>query len=242
MNYSEFKALIQDSKTAVYRETLARNRSTIRVKKEGTVLKNLERIFDATLRISNEKGFQAMSIRDLSNETGLSTGALYAYFPGKDELLEMLQQQGRALAQQILTDRIDAEPHPISKLRTAIKTHLYLSEAMQPWFYFSYMETKNLSGTEREKAIASELYTEKIFADILKQGQDQGIFTGRDCQLTAGLLKAMLQDWYLKRWKYATRNVSVEQYSGFVIEFVETFCLAGEHVGPQEYADVCSTL
>ena len=43
--------------------------------------------------------------------------------------------------------------------------------------------------------------------------------------LTASIIKAMLQDWYLKRWKYAKRRVSVEKYARFVLAFVEAFCL-----------------
>jgi len=107
----------------------------------------------------------------------------------------------------------------------AIRTHLYLSEVMQPWFYFSYMETKNLTGSERKKALLSELYTEKIFASILKQGQEKGVFVSRDHQIGAGAIKAMLQDWYLKRRKYARRKVTVDRYAGFVLEFVEAFYL-----------------
>ena len=40
--------------------------------------------------------------------------------------------------------------------------------------------------------------------------------------MTASLLKAMLQDWYLKRWKYAGRRISVDQYVDFLINFMET--------------------
>ena len=225
MKYSDFRQYIGTSKQELFRETLVENRDAIRVKKETKVIQNLEKIFEATLKISNEKGFQAMSMRDLSHETGLSTGALYAYFSGKDELLEMLQRQSRHVVQKIFLDHIETEHDPVIKLRTAIRTHLYLSELMQPWFYFSYMETKNLSKAEKEKAIESELYTENIFADILKIAQDKYFYAKRDYRLIAGVIKAMLQDWYLKRWKYAKRNVTVDQYADFVIEFVETYCM-----------------
>jgi len=224
MNYAEFKKLVNFSKRDICKETFAENREAIRVKKEKTVVKNLERIFDATLKISNEKGFQAMTMRDLSTETGLSAGALYSYFSSKDELLETLQRQGRTIVRRILEERVKAVRDPASKLRTAIRTHLYLSEAMQPWFYFSYMEAKNLTRSEREKAVTGELYTEKIFSDILKEGQDRGLFVPHDHVLTASLIKAMLQDWYLKRRKYSGRGVSVDRYAGMMVSFVEAYC------------------
>ncbi len=228
MDYVEFQKQVSLSKQDICREVYADNRNSIRVKKEGTVVKNLERIFDATLKISNKKGFQAMSMRDLSQETNLSMGALYSYFSSKEELLEMLQHQHRTITIRILEAYIHAQKDPSGKLRIAIRTHLYLSEIMQPWFYFSYMETKNLSKQQQELAIASELYTEKIFSDILNEGQIQGYFQIDDLQLTASVIKAMLQDWYLKRWKYAKRKISVDQYARFVLDMVEAYISDGK--------------
>jgi len=223
MDYADFQKKVNLSKYDLCREVYQENKRSIRVKKEDTVVKNLERIFSATLKISNNKGFQAMSMRDLSRETHLSMGALYSYFASKEELLGMLQNQRRTVTQRILDQRIAQESKPAARLRAAILTHLHLSEAMQPWFYFSYMEAKNLSKKEQDLAVASELYTEKLIADILKQGQIQRDFELRDPQLTASVIKAMLQDWYLKRSKYARRGISVDQYARFVLEFVEAF-------------------
>ena len=225
MDYAKFQKQVSLSKKDICREAFADNRNTIRVKKEGTVVKNLERIFDATLKISNKKGFQAMSMRDLSKETNLSMGALYSYFSSKEELLEMLQHQHRTIPIRILETYIHAQKDPLAKLNAAIRTHLYLSEIMQPWFYFSYMETKNLSKKQQQLAIASELHTENFFLDILNEGQNQGYFQINDLKLTAGVIKAMLQDWYLKRWKYAKRKISVDHYAQFVLELLEAYIL-----------------
>ncbi len=223
MNYAEFQKKVRLSKQDLCREVYADHRDSIRVKKEDTIVKNLERIFSATLKIGNKKGFQAMSMRDLGRETSLSMGALYSYFSSKEELLSMLQHQRRTITKRILQEHIEKESEPGARLRVAILTHLYLSEAMQPWFYFSYMEAKNLSKKEQALAVASELYTEKIFADILVQGQTNGSFSLRDPQLTASVIKAMVQDWYLKRSKYARRKISVDRYAQFILQFVESF-------------------
>lgn len=225
MNYNDFKKQVDLSKKALCQEVFAENRESIRIKKEATVVKNLEKIFSATLKISNKKGFQAMSMRDLSRETGMSMGALYAYFPGKDELVAMLQRQRRSVTQRIFEGRIDAQTDPAQKLEAAVRTHLYLSEAMQPWFYFSFMEAKNLAPSEQEKAVLSERYTEGVFADILQDGQKRGVFREIDARLLASTIKAMLQDWYLKRGKYARRNVSVDRYADFILAFIRHYLI-----------------
>jgi len=203
------------------RELFAVKRKSLQIKKEKTLCRNLDRIFSAALALSNRSGFHAMSMRDLSRESGLSIGALYNYFSGKDELLEMMQLQRRTITRRILQSRVAAEKSPEDKLRTAIRVHLYLSEAMQPWFYFSYMEAKNLDERERRAAVQSELSTEQMFADILVEGQAQKVFRIDDARMTAGLIKAMLQDWYLKRPKYARRRVDVDAYARFLISFLE---------------------
>jgi AcrR family transcriptional regulator len=230
MSFDEFKKIVSISKKAISRQIWETNRSAIKVKKEEKVIENLIKIFDAALEISNAKGFRTMSMRDLSAKSGLSMGAIYSYFSSKDELLHLLQMQGRQIANKILTDQISLVKGPAQKLRIAIQTHVYLSEIMQQWFYFSYIEARNLAKDERKRAIESELYTEKIFIDILTEGVKLGVFKISNIILTASLIKAMLQDWYLKRWKYQKRKINVDDYAELIIDVVESY-LSGKVKG-----------
>ena len=223
LDFKTFRRIVDVSMEDMCRDLFLGNRESIRIKKERVAVKNLVKIFDAALSISNEKGFSAMSLRELSAEAGLSMGALYTYFKSKDELLDMIQRQGRMLIMRVLLNQIEGIEDPKIKLKQAILVHLYLSEVMQSWFYFSYMETKNLAKDEHRKAIEAELFTEKIFIDILKDGQKKDIFRPVDMELAGAALKAMLQDWYLKRWKYARRKVTVEKYAAFLVDLIETY-------------------
>ncbi|MEA2102744.1 MAG: TetR/AcrR family transcriptional regulator [Thermodesulfobacteriota bacterium] len=223
MRFDTFKGLMDLSEEDMYRDLFVQNREEIQIKKEKTAIKNLALIFDAALFISNEKGFSSMSLRDLSAKTGLSMGAMYSYISSKDKLLDMMHQYGRSMVLKVLIESLDGIDDPKKQLETTIQTHLYLSEFMQPWFYFSYMETKNLHKDLHKKAIESELFTEQIFVDIMEKGISKQIFHRVDARLTASLLKAMLQDWYLKRWKYKDRGVKVEEYSDFVIDILSSY-------------------
>jgi len=223
MDFVEFRKIYNIYKDEIYNEILSINRNSIRVKKEQTVIKNLEKIFEAALKISNRKGFQAMSMRSLSKESGLSMGALYAYFSSKEELLEMLQRQHSNIMFRIFEYQIKPDLDAQARLNTAIRTHLYLSEAMRPWFYFAYMETKNMPRIKQERAMESELLSEKIFSDIIKEGIKQKIFINNRYELTAGAIKALLQDWYLKRWKYSRRKISVDEYAAFIINLIKSY-------------------
>jgi len=223
LNFDVFKNRVSISKENMYREFFQKNRDRIKIKKEPVAVKNLMKISEATLALSNKKGFSAMSMRDLSTEAGLSVGALYSYFSSKDELIEMIQQQSMRVATRVLVDQLTGIDDPHFKLKQAIYAHLYLSEIMHTWFYFSYMETKNLTKKVQKRAIELELFTEKIFTDIIEQGKQDRIFRDVNEELVAAMIKAILQDWYLKRWKYEMRNVSVEQYARFLIDLVELY-------------------
>lgn len=223
MNYAQFQKQMNITKKSICKEIYLKNRDSIRIKKEETVIRNLEKIFSAAMKIANRKGFQGMSMRDLSKEAGLSLGALYAYFASKDDLLNMMQHQRRAIVIRTLEECFDTESDALEKLETIIRIHLYLSEAMQPWFYFSFMEAKNLSKAQRDKAVASSRSSEKLIADIIKEGQETGQFRVHDQAMSASLIKAMLQDWYLNHRKYARRKVSVDQYMDFILEYVMAF-------------------
>ena len=226
--------MVSLSKEDICRELFLENREKIKIKKEDVAVKNLVKIFDAALAISNKKGFTAMSLRELSAEAGLSMGALYTYFSSKEELLDMMQTQGRTLVVKVLADQIKEIDDPRQKLRRAIQAHLYLSEVIQLWFYFAYMETKNLNKEKKKQFIEAELSTEKVFSDILEEGISAGLFAPVDRELTAAVIKAMLQDWYLKRWKYRRRKVSVEDYARFITDFVESYLLpSAENQGDQ---------
>ncbi len=223
MDLKEFERIVTETQDETFREIVRENPSVIKIKKAARAVENLRRITDATLEIANRRGFQAMSMRDLSSATGLSLGAMYAYFSSKDELLDLIQEQGRRSVFRVLAAQVEGVTAPPEKLRRLITAHIHLSELMQPWFYFSYMEAKNLGKRDQKFAIESELYTEKIFTEILDEGRRAGIYREHDAVMTASLLKAVLQDWYLKRWKYRTRMVSAGDYAKFVIGFMEAY-------------------
>ncbi|MCX7679666.1 MAG: TetR/AcrR family transcriptional regulator [Spirochaetes bacterium] len=219
-DFESFKDSAALSMEEICSEIFREYQHRIRIKKEKVAVKNLVKIFNATLSLSARKGFHAMSLRDLSKECGLSMGALYAYFTNKEMLLEIILLQGRRLIKKTLEEVIFNEKFAWHKLVALLRTHIFLSEVLHKWFFFSFMEAKNLSKEEQKAAIASELYTEKLIADILFEGKDKGLFAVEDPIMTASLIKAMLQDWYLKRWKYKKRGISVEEYSDFVTKAI----------------------
>ncbi len=220
LQYSDFERQWAPMVDTLCREIYRENRDRIAVKKEKVAVRNMRKIFEAVLSLSREKGFNKMTLRDLSRRSGLSMGALYSYFSGKEELRSIVQKQGIIYARKIMNDQMEKARGPTEKLSMAIRTHLYLSELLRAWFYFSYMEAGSLPEDEKREAMQAELATESIFRETLDEGMRKGEFGDIHVDLVAAAIKAMLQDWYLKRWKYKRKNVSVQNYADFTVNFV----------------------
>lgn len=208
------------------RSILERNNDTISVQKPDIAIKNLTSIIAAALKLSNKKGFEAMSLRDLSKEAGLSMGGLYAYFDSKTTLLNMILMQVTSAVHDVLTDPPETvRQDPLAHLDWLIEAHIRLTEDMLGWFTFAFMEAKSFPAKERQIAIDSEIMTEEIFAEVIGRAKAQGLLRSDVSPLLPSLIKPLLQDWYVKRAKYRKRKVSVSEYISTVQHFVRTACV-----------------
>lgn len=226
-NYEAFRGELSMSKEDVIREVYRQNKERISIKKEATAVKNLTRIIESTLRLANSKGFHAMTLRDLCADSGMSMGGLYAYIRNKDDLIHLIQSHGFIITRRTLLHYTEEVQDVRDRLFAAIKAHLYLSELMRAWFYFSYMEAKSLPVEEKRDAVAIELEIEEIFLSVIEGAIEAGVYQPRNARLVASMIKALLQDWYLKRRKYRDQNVAVDDYAAFVRDVIESYLLRG---------------
>lgn len=205
---------------------LERHRETIVVKKPAFAVRKLSVIVTAALELSNRKGFQAMSLRDLSEASGVSMGGLYAYFDSKTTLIKMILSE---VTEQVLAVLASAPPEiaadPARHLDWLIEAHIHLTEAMLPWFTFAFMEAKNFPAAERRMATDSEELTERIFAETIARGVADGTFRRDTSPLLASLIKPLLQDWYVKRSKYRRREIDIATYTATIQQIVHDACL-----------------
>lgn len=222
-DYEAFRIRVSISKDDICRELYRQNKPMIRIKKEAVAVKNLVKIIDSTLKLANSKGFRAMTLRDLCADSGLSMGGLYAYIKNKDDLIHLIQGHGFILTRRTLLDFIAPETDDYQRLFAAVKAHLYLSELMRAWFYFSFMEAKSLPASEKKDAIAIEREIDGIFHEILEKGVKNGNFRAVETRVLSAMIKALLQDWYLKRRKYRDNDISVEQYANTVRDLLARY-------------------
>lgn len=198
--------------TAFYR----RHKQKIQVQKESVAIVKLRIIVQATFKLSNQKGFSLMSLRDLSRETEISMGSLYAYIGSKGQLAEMIHQFLPYMFENCISQQIKDDDTIERQLEKIVRGHLFLTECLQPWFFFAFMETKHLSRSTKELAKESEHKSEMLLENVIAKGVKKDLYHSEDIFLSCMLIKNLLQSWYVKHSKYQSNDVSCERYIHFV--------------------------
>ena len=76
-----------------------------------------EQVLEAARACLQEHGLEAVSMEMIIARSGLSTGAVYGYFKGKDEILNAVVTEGTArLAEELLPILKNPEPPPLPEL------------------------------------------------------------------------------------------------------------------------------
>lgn len=195
---------------------------SIRVQKEHVAVPNLEKIILAALEIGSRKGFHSTTTRDLAQASGLSMGAIYSYVESKETLLRMILAGVAFAVESAIVPFDDGEQeNPVQRLHGLIRRHIEVTDTMQRWFYFAFLEVKAFDKDARDTALQSELRTEGLLADAIRDGIARGLFVDQPALVLAGLIKPLLQDWYIKRWKFRARGTTSKSYIETVTGFID---------------------
>ena len=104
-----------------WRTVFDMHREKMQIKNPKVAVGNLEKIFTATFSLANSKGFQAMSLRDLSRETGISMGGLYAYIGSKNDLASVIEGVLRHYIDKVVGSLAKENLEPKQRLKAIIR-------------------------------------------------------------------------------------------------------------------------
>jgi AcrR family transcriptional regulator len=83
-----------------------------------------DRILVAASRVFAEKGYHSSTIADVVRESGLSVGAIYSYFSGKDELIRLTCDQIAARGLDELAARLASATTTAERLAIAVRLYV----------------------------------------------------------------------------------------------------------------------
>lgn len=156
------------------------------------------RIRAEALRLFAERGYAAVSMREIARAVGVQAGALYNYTPDKQALLfSLLRGHMEDLAEALAAHPPAATP--MQRLRDFVRFHIAFHLERPQAVFIAYMELRNLDPANFAVIEGLRRDYETGLEAILRDGRDQGAFAVPDTKLATLAIIAMLTGvttWY----------------------------------------------
>lgn len=179
------------------------------------------RIVETAKRLFAERGYAACSISDIVGASGLSVGAIYTYFKGKEEILRAVVDEGWGRFYAALSSVMESAETPARKLSLLIRRFIPGLLADIDLVHLVLSEESGLTGMREKVDMLTDLIDEHV-GELFENG-DAGPRFPRSTVRTAivvlflGITNTVL----LAR----TRGIGVSEHE--VLEFLKTTTESG---------------
>jgi AcrR family transcriptional regulator len=131
-------------------------------------------IFREAARLFREKGYSGSTLRGLANRSGVKGGSIYHHYSSKQEILYVIMEQTMTNLINRVQLAIKDESDPLQKLRKAIIFHIEYHTLDRDQTYVADAELRSLEADNYKKIVAMRNSYEKIYRNILLEGNRTG--------------------------------------------------------------------
>ncbi len=164
-----------------------------------TTRNSREDVVAAAGRLFAERGYHGTSMRDLGRELGLQGSSLYSHVSSKEDLLVEVIERGAERFQASAGRAIAASDDPKQRLRSLISGHIDVVVDHSDEVKTFLDEARSLEAPHREQVIAARDAYERTFRQVIRQGQDGGLYAPDiDPKVTAIFILSILNA--TERW------------------------------------------
>ena len=174
------------------------------------------RLFEALGSLMGEQSFESITMSQIAERAGVGRTAVYNHFADKEVLLLAYMREVTSEFARILTQRLDAEPDPLMRLRIYVRSHLQM---------IGRYHVKAGMGLRRQMSGqgASHLHDHagivgELLIGILDEAMEHGLIVEQNTLGAVHLIHATLQGQRLPR---------DPEHRESALALVETFILRG---------------
>lgn len=188
-------------------------------------------IVKAAAALFIKRGTVNTGVRDIAEASGITVGTLYHYFKSKDEIIASFMDFAVSGTDDFLkaAETRLANVEPRKALRQAMGLYMDFTSEAQNIVLFWHQETRNLSHELRKRLLDNEFVLADAFENIIKRGQQAGVFKVKNSWLAAHNVIIMCDMWAFRRWALGHR-MTAEQFKHEQIDFIFEG-LYGDHDG-----------
>ncbi len=139
-----------------------------------------------------QRGYNAVSIKDIAQAVGKQPGGLYNHFSSKQAILVDLMKDNLERAHAAVIEGLDPNLTPEDRLETFVRAHVAFHIANPDDISIAYMELRSLEPEAARTVMPHRDAYEGALRQILDEGRDLGMFTLADPSHHARAILAML--------------------------------------------------
>ena len=181
------------------------------------------RIHEAALVLFGQRGYHAVSMRDLAAEVGVKPSSIYAHVAGKQQLLTALVRAGHLEHRDALrAAMLEAGNAPAEQLRALTRAHVTVHATYPLLTRVCNRELGSLGEEHRAEILGIRLDAERMFLDVIERGKRLGEFGDADPVLAVAAIGAMglrVADWWNPAIGLKVDELA-ETYAGFALRIV----------------------
>lgn len=163
-----------------------------------------EEIVNVASRLFKEKGYNAVSMRDIAQAMGIKAASLYNHIQGKQEILSTLIL---AVAQEFtlsMDNLMESRLRPIEKITNVIESHIAITVNCPEGLAALNNDWMHLENEDLRDFIMMREGYEENFRKIIKEGIENGEIKGHHPEVILFSILSTLRSlyvWYQKRGK-----------------------------------------
>ena len=161
------------------------------------------KISEIALHLFAERGYAAVSMRQIASKVGLQAGALYNYFPDKQTILaDLLINHMENLLKTWYVQKLPEKSDKLLEFFVDFHIEYHLNRPEE--VFIAYMELRNLNPDNFQKIEKLRNKYERILSEILTVGVNKNLFSCENTKVTSLAIIGMLKEvhtWYKKGGK-----------------------------------------
>lgn len=163
----------------------------------------------SAIELFAERGYHATTTRDIVTRVGMSTGAMYAHFGSKEELLFEISLTGHRQGLEALLDASAAGGSPAERLAAMVRAFTIYHARFHTIATIVHHELAALSAEHLAQVLDVRHQTAKLIEGVLTEGVRVGAFSLPDRHAVGRAVLSLCVD--VARWYGGVENSTPEQ-------------------------------
>jgi AcrR family transcriptional regulator len=178
-----------------------------------------KKIIDAASILYARKGFADTTLQEISENAGVSRSVTRHYVKTKSEIMRMIMEDVLTIFHENLVRVTKDIDDPKEKLTAALYIYLTVVDQQREKALLIYQKSSSLDRASKSRVMQLEVDVSNIFAEIISEGIEQGVFREVDVDLMAFNIMMLAHMWVLKRWHFKSR-LNLDKYFKLQLEIV----------------------